>query len=96
MSKNLVLLSDGTGQRGGVGYETNVWRLNKTLVINDRKQLICYDDGAGSERSRTKRIWGGMSAFGLDMNVRELGTSRDSASAFFRPFQASGRFHRFL
>jgi len=59
MSKNLVLLSDGTGQRGGVGYETNVWRLNKTLVINDRKQLICYDDGAGSERSRTKRIWGG-------------------------------------
>lgn len=72
MSKNLVLLSDGTGQRGGVGYETNVWRLYKALKINDEQQLVCYDDGVGSEKFRLAKIFGGMSAIGLDQNVREL------------------------
>lgn len=72
MSKNLVLLSDGTGQRGGVGYETNIWRLYKALSINHPEQLICYDDGVGSQKSRWSKILGGMAAIGLDQNVREL------------------------
>lgn len=72
MSKNLVLLSDGTGQRGGVGFETNIWRLYKALSANDQNQLICYDDGVGSQKSRWSKIIGGMAAFGLAQNVREL------------------------
>lgn len=72
MSKNLVLLSDGTGQRGGVGYETNVWRLYKSLKVQDGQQLVCYDDGVGSQRSRLDKIFGGMAAIGLNRNVREL------------------------
>lgn len=74
MSKNLVLLSDGTGQRGGVGYETNIWRLYKAISINHPDQLICYDDGVGSQKSRWSKIRGGMAAIGLDHNVRELYT----------------------
>jgi len=74
MSKNLVLLSDGTGQRGGVGYETNIWRLYKALSINHPDQMICYDDGVGSQKSRVSKILGGMAAIGLDHNVRELYT----------------------
>ncbi len=74
MSKNLVLLSDGTGQSGGVGYETNIWRLYKALSTNHPNQLICYDDGVGSQKSRWSKIVGGMAAIGLDQNVRELYT----------------------
>ena len=72
MSKNLVLLSDGTGQRGGVGYETNIWRLYKTLVVDDERQLVYYDDGVGSEKSRISRILGGMTAIGMDLNIQQL------------------------
>lgn len=74
MSKNIVLLSDGTGQRGGVGYETNVWSMYKSLVHDNPKQLICYDDGVGSQKSRWQKILGGISAFGLAQNVRDLYT----------------------
>ena len=74
MSKNIVLLSDGTGQRGGVGYETNVWSLYNSIVHDDPNQLICYDDGVGSQKSRVQKILGGMTAFGLAQNVRNLYT----------------------
>jgi len=74
MSKNIILLSDGTGQRGGVGYETNVWSLYKSIVHNNPNQLICYDDGVGSQKSRVQKILGGMTAFGLAQNVRDLYT----------------------
>lgn len=72
MSKNIVLLSDGTGQRGGVGYETNVWSLYKSLVHDNPKQIICYDDGVGSQKSRAQKILSGMTALGLAQNVRDL------------------------
>lgn len=72
MPKNIVLLSDGTGQRGGVGYETNVWRLYQVLKSDDDRQLLGYDDGVGSQRSRVSKILGGVAAVGLDRNVREL------------------------
>jgi hypothetical protein len=72
MSKNIVLLSDGTGQRGGVGYETSIWRLYKALKINDEQQMVCYDDGVGSQKFRLAKILGSMAAIGLDQNVRVL------------------------
>jgi len=40
MSKIIVLLPDGTGQQGGVGQETSVWRLCQALVHEER-QLCC-------------------------------------------------------
>ncbi|MEJ2317618.1 MAG: DUF2235 domain-containing protein [Gammaproteobacteria bacterium] len=72
MSRNLVLLSDGTGKRGGVGYETNIWRLYKALVVDDERQLVYYDDGVGSEKSRMSKILGGITAIGMDLNIQQL------------------------
>jgi hypothetical protein len=72
VSKNIVLLSDGTGQSGGVGFETNIWRLYRALSTDLPHQLICYDDGVGSQRSRWSKLKGGVAAIGLDHNVREL------------------------
>jgi hypothetical protein len=74
MSKNIILLSDGTGQSGGVGYETNVWRLYQALKVDDDSQLISYDDGVGSQRTLISKLMGNSSAVGLDRNVRELYT----------------------
>jgi hypothetical protein len=72
MSRNLVLLSDGTGKRGGVGHETNIWRLYRALVVDDERQLVYYDDGVGSEKSRMSRILGGITAIGMDLNIQQL------------------------
>ena len=73
MSKNIVLLSDGTGQRGGVGYETNVWRLYQALV-HDQSQMRCYDDGVGSQDFVLFKALGGAVGMGLSRNVRDLYT----------------------
>ena len=36
MSKNIVVLSDGTGQEGGRGHNTNIYR-NRFVASNPRK-----------------------------------------------------------
>ncbi len=71
MGKNIVLLSDGTGQSGGVGYETNIWRLYRALAHDDQ-QLCCYDDGVGSQDLKLIRAVGGAFGWGLSRNVRDL------------------------
>lgn len=71
MGKNIVLLSDGTGQSGGVGYETNVWRLYRALAHDDQ-QLCCYDDGVGSQDLKLIKAVGGAFGWGLSRNVRDL------------------------
>ncbi|WP_295580963.1 DUF2235 domain-containing protein [uncultured Lamprocystis sp.] len=72
MSKNIVLLSDGTGQSGGVGYETNIWRLYQALVHDNPWQVCCYDDGVGSQDLKLLRAVGGAFGWGLNRNVRDL------------------------
>ncbi len=71
MAQNIVLLSDGTGQRGGVGFTTNVWQLYEALLRNDH-QRVCYDDGVGSEKMMVSRVLGGAVGLGLARNVRHL------------------------
>ncbi len=73
MAKNIVLLSDGTGQRGGVGYETNVWRLYHALE-HDQDQMRCYDDGVGSQDFVLFKALGSAVGVGLSRNVRDLYT----------------------
>jgi hypothetical protein len=73
MAKNIVLLSDGTGKRGGVGSGTNVWRLHRALVQDDA-QLVCYDDGVGSQDFTLFKTLGGALGLGLGRNVCDLYT----------------------
>jgi hypothetical protein len=37
MPKNIILCSDGTGNSGGKGHGTNVWRLYKAIDLHHSK-----------------------------------------------------------
>ncbi len=70
--RNIVLLSDGTGNSAGKLYKTNVWRLYRALELGDGSQLAFYDDGVGSSGFKPLQILGGAAGLGLARNVRDL------------------------
>lgn len=54
MAKNIVVFSDGTGQEGGQGFNTNVYKLFNMIVDRDDfRQVGFYDRGIGSSTSTT-------------------------------------------
>ena len=49
MSKNIILLSDGTGNSSAQVFKTNVWRLFQILDLSDpESQVAFYDNGVGT------------------------------------------------
>ncbi len=66
MPKNIIILSDGTGQEGGKGHDTNVYKLFRMLEDRTDRQIVFYDQGLGTNGDRV----GGM-AFGrgIDRNI---------------------------
>ena len=48
MTKNIVVFSDGTGQEGGKGTNTNVYRLYNMVLDRSPKQIAFYDRGLGT------------------------------------------------
>lgn len=79
MNKNIVLLSDGTGNSAGKLFKTNVWRLYQALALSPPGsgaplQIACYDDGVGSSSFRPAAILGGAFGWGLKRNVLDLYT----------------------
>ena len=70
MSKNIVLLSDGTGNGAGSLFKTNVWRLYQLLDLsNPERQVAFYDDGVGTSSFKLFAALGGIFGFGLKRNV---------------------------
>ena len=70
MSKNIVLLSDGTGNSAGSLFKTNVWRLYQLLDLsNPQRQVAFYDDGVGTSSFKLFAALGGIFGFGLKRNV---------------------------
>jgi uncharacterized protein (DUF2235 family) len=69
MAKNIVVLSDGTAKQGGIGADTNVYRLFKMLENRTTRQVVFYDPGVGS--SRWDRLRGGVFGRGLSRNVQD-------------------------
>jgi uncharacterized protein (DUF2235 family) len=70
MSKNIVLLSDGTGNSSASPFKTNVWRLFQILDLrNPQAQIAFYDDGVGTSSFKLFAILGGVFGFGLKRNV---------------------------
>ena len=49
MSKNIVVLSDGTGADGGRNSDSNVYRLFKMLENRTAQQIAFYDRGVGAQ-----------------------------------------------
>ena len=68
MPKNIVIFSDGTGQEGGVGNNTNVYKLFNMVLDRSREQVAFYDQGLGTGwRKVTGNIGGG----GISKNILE-------------------------
>ncbi len=68
MSKNIVVFSDGTAQEGGVGVNSNVYRLFNMIEDRTERQIAFYDRGVGTD---VHKVSGSIGAFGLSKNVRD-------------------------
>ena len=70
MAKNIVLLSDGTGNSSAKVLKTNVWRMFQLLDLRDpTSQIAFYDDGVGTSSFKLFAALGGIFGFGLKRNV---------------------------
>ncbi len=75
MPKNIVLCSDGTGNSGGKGNNTNVWRIYLAVdhqPANEGPQVAFYDDGVGSQDFKLLKIIGGAFGWGISENLCQL------------------------
>ena len=73
MPKNIIVLSDGTGNSAAKFNKTNVWRTYEALDLSDpEKQIAYYDDGVGNSSFKPLALLGGALGIGLSRNVREL------------------------
>ncbi len=70
MPKNIVVLSDGTGQEGGKGADrnTNVYKMFTMLEDRTDRQLVFYDPGLGTG---WRKVTGNAFGAGISRNVRE-------------------------
>ena len=70
--RNIVLLSDGTGNSAAKLHKTNVWWLYQALDLGADDQIAIYDDGVGTSGFRPLQWLGGGIGWGLSRNVRDL------------------------
>lgn len=49
MGKNIVVFSDGTGQKGGANVNTNVYKLFNMVEDRTERQVAFYDPGCGTD-----------------------------------------------
>jgi uncharacterized protein (DUF2235 family) len=71
-TRNLVVLSDGTGNSAAKLFRTNVWRIYEALDLNCDDQVALYDDGVGTASFKPLAILGGAFGYGLKRNVLDL------------------------
>jgi uncharacterized protein (DUF2235 family) len=72
--KNIILLSDGTGNSAAKVWRTNVWRVFESLDLTNSRQVAIYDDGVGSSSFKLLALLGGAFGWGLKRNVLDLYT----------------------
>lgn len=72
MGRNIVLLSDGTGNSSAKVWRTNVWRTFEALDLSGSDQVAFYDDGVGTSSFKPWAILGGAFGFGLKRNVIDI------------------------
>lgn len=66
MGKNIVIFSDGTGQKGGVGSNTNVYKLFNMVEDRTDRQIAYYDPGLGTD---WRKITGMLNGRGISKNI---------------------------
>ena len=77
--KRIILCSDGTGNSGGKGRGTNVWKMYKAIDRHDHEvgedeleQVAIHDDGVGTSDFKIFKAVGGAVGWGLGRNIRDL------------------------
>lgn len=78
--KNIILCSDGTGNRGGYTFDSNVYKIYKAIQIHNIRspdvgqveQRAFYDNGVGTSRNRLKRMIQSAFGIGISRNVKDL------------------------
>src|SRR5712671_504709 len=72
--RNIIVLSDGTGNSSGKLFKTNVWRIYDALDLSNASQIASYDDGVGTSSIKPFAVLGGAFGWGLKRNVLALYT----------------------
>jgi uncharacterized protein (DUF2235 family) len=72
VARNIVLLSDGTGNSAAKLFKTNVWRLYQALNLSNAGQVAFYDDGVGTSSLKPLALIGGAFGWGLKRNIIAL------------------------
>ena len=68
MARNIVVFSDGTGQEGGEGHNTNVYKLFNMVEDRTARQIAFYDRGLGTG---WRKITGNGAGMGISENIQE-------------------------
>jgi len=68
MSKNIIIFSDGTGQEGGVGANTNIYKLFNMIEDRTERQVAFYDRGLGTG---IHKVTGSIAGFGISRNIKD-------------------------
>jgi len=69
MSKNIIVLSDGTGNAASSFWRTNVWRTFQAINLEGNEQVAKYDDGVGTSSFLPLALLGGAFGWGLKRNI---------------------------
>lgn len=72
MPKNIISLSDGTGNGAANVLQTTVWRICEDADLTYPDQVARYDDGVGSASFWPLAVLGGALAWGLKRRALEL------------------------
>ena len=74
--KNIIVLSDGTGNAGGVANGTNVWRIRQAVDSDPEadglEQVIIYEDGVGTSSFGPAKALGGGIGVGITNDLVSL------------------------
>ncbi|MCZ6798000.1 MAG: DUF2235 domain-containing protein [Gammaproteobacteria bacterium] len=71
MPKNIVIFSDGTGQEGGKGANTNIYKLFNMIEDRSSRQISFYDPGLGTG---WRKLTGKIGGAGISKNILECYT----------------------
>lgn len=66
MGKNIVVFSDGTGQKGGRRFNTNVYKLFNIVEDRTKRQVAYYDPGCGTDM---RKLTGNLAGRGFSKNL---------------------------
>jgi uncharacterized protein (DUF2235 family) len=68
MARNIVVFSDGTGQEGGKGHNSNVYKLFNMVENRTAEQVVFYDRGLGTG---WRKVSGQLAGMGISQNIKE-------------------------